>query len=439
MNGFRPRRIARFSALTIMLCGCLYGAPPLTTIQDVLYKADGALFNGTAFIEWKSFEAVDSSPIMTQSLTVQIINGTLRVQLVPTTNAAGSAYYSVRYNSDGRVQFEEIWHVPPSTTMLRLRDVRVAESTGAETAPGAVGTEVQMSDVVGLMAELAARPTQSPQFTSSRAVRINTQGELESVSGDTANCVRVDGTSAPCSTSPAFIDGEAPAGTVNGTNVAFTLTNAPDPAGSLAVFRNGMLQKLTLDYTISGAAITFASAATPQAGDTLLASYRLGGASSLAYLTSLAQPAQVLCGGQGALTSATVATALGACTIPAGTLQPGDRIEIRADYAHVGAGVGFSFEVKWGATTLAARAASASERAAAIKGEAAIYTGGAAWSVQSWGSTLGWLAGAGSAADAIDADLTVGFLGRMASQSTESVTLQGYTVTRYPARLTLAE
>src|SRR5450759_1567502 len=93
MNGFRPRRIARFSALTIMLCGCLYGAPPLTTIQDVLYKADGALFNGTAFIEWKSFEAVDSSPIMTQSLTVQIINGTLRVQLVPTTNAAGSAYY----------------------------------------------------------------------------------------------------------------------------------------------------------------------------------------------------------------------------------------------------------------------------------------------------------------------------------------------------------
>jgi hypothetical protein len=52
---------------------------------------------------------------------------------------------------------------------------------------------------------------------------------------------------------------------------------------------------------------------------------------------------------------------------------------------------------------------------------------------------LGWLAGAGSAADAIDADLTVGFLGRMASQTTESVTLQGYTVTRYPARLALAE
>ncbi len=439
MNGFRPRRMARFAALTIMLCGCLYGAPPLTTIQDVLYKADGTRFNGTAFIEWKSFEAVDSSPIMTQSLTVQIINGNLKVQLVPTTNAAGSAYYSVRYNSDGRVQFEEIWHVPPSTTVLRLRDVRVVESMGDETVPGALGTEVQMSDVVGLMAELASRPTKSPQFTSSRAVRINSLGEVESVSGDTANCVRVDGTSAPCSTSPAFIDGEVPAGTVNGTNAAFTLSNAPDPAGSLTIFRNGILQKLTLDYTISGTAITFTSAATPQIGDTLLASYRVGGAAALGYLASLAQPAQVLCGGAGAQTSATVATALAACTIPAGTLQPGDRIEIRADYAHIGTGVGFSFEVKWGTTTLTSRAASASERVATAKGEAAIYTGGAVWSIQSWGSVLGWLAGAGSAADAIDADLTVGFLGRMASQTTESVTLQGYTVTRYPARLALAE
>jgi hypothetical protein len=411
----------------------------LTTIQDVLYKADGTRFNGTAFIEWKSFEAVDSSQIMTQSLTVRIINGNLRVQLVPTTNAAGSAYYSARYNSDGRVQFEEIWHVPPSTTLLRLRDVRVAESTGDETEPGAVGADVQMSDVVGLMADLAGRPTKSPLFTSSRAVHINTLGELESVAGDTANCVRVDGTSVPCSTSPAFIDGEVPAGTVDGTNVAFTLANAPDPASSLTVFRNGMLQKITQDYTISGTAIAFTTAAAPQAGDTLLASYRVGGASSLAYLTSLAQPAQVLCGGQGALTSATVATALGACTIPAGTLQPGDRIEIRADYAHVGTGVGFSFEVKWGATTLVARAASATERVATTKGEAAIYTGGAVWSVQSWGSALGWLSGAGSATDAVDADLTVGFLGRMASQTTESVMLQGYTVTRYPARLSLGE
>jgi hypothetical protein len=439
MNGSQPRRIARFAALTMVLCGCLHGTPPLTTIQDVLYKADGTRFNGTAFIEWTSFEAVDTSSIMTQSLTVQIINGNLRVQLVPTTNAASTAYYDVRYNSDGRVQFEEVWHVPPSATVLRLRDVRVAESAGDQTAPGEVGTEVQMSDVVGLMAELATRPTKAPQFSSSRTVRINSLGELESVSGSTGDCVHVDGTSAPCSTSPAFTDGETPGGTVNGSNVVFTLVNAPSPASSLTLYRNGIMQKLGLDYTISGTAITFTPAATPQTGDTLLASYRMGGASSLAYLMSVTQPAQVLCGGQGAMTSAAVATTLGACTIPAGTLQAGDRIEIRADYVHAGTGAGFSFEVKWGTTTLVARAAAAPERVATTKGEAAIYNGGAVWSAQSWGSTLGFLAGAGSAPDAIDADLTVSFLGRMASQTTESIALQGYTVTRYPSRLALVE
>jgi hypothetical protein len=439
MNGTQPRRIARIAALTIMICGFLRGAPPLTTIQDSLYKADGSRFSGTAFIEWKSFEAADYSAIMTQSLTVQINNGNLRVQLVPTTNAAGSAYYSVRYNSDGRVQFEEVWHVPPSSTVLRLRDVRVLESDNEEMDPVEVGAEVQMSDVVGLMAELASRPLKSPLFTSSRAVLINAQGELESVSGEDGDCVHVDGTSGPCSTSPAFVDGEVPSGSINGTNASFTLTYAPEPAGSLSLYRNGVLQKLSLDYTISGSDVTFVSGSIPQSGDTLVASYRVGGAASLAYLTSLAPPAQILCGSQGATTSATVATALGACTIPAGTLQAGDRIEIRADYAHAGTGVGFSFEVKWGTVILASRAAAASDRVTTVKAEAAVHTGGAVWSAQSWGSALGFLVGAGTASDAIDSDLTVSFLGRMASQTTENVALQGYTVIRYPAHLALVQ
>jgi hypothetical protein len=47
--------------------------------------------------------------------------------------------------------------------------------------------------------------------------------------------------------------------------------------------------------------------------------------------------------------------------------------------------------------------------------------------------------GAGTASDAIDSDLTVSFLGRMASQTTENVALQGYTVIRYPAHLALVQ
>ena len=431
----QPGRIARFAAVTLMVCGFLAGAPPLTTIQDVLYKADGSLFNGTAFIEWMSFTAADSSPVMTQNLTVQIIKGALKVQLVPTTNAASPAYYRVRYNSDGRVQFEEVWHVPPSSTVLRLRDVRASDASGDAGAPGELGTEVQISDVVGLMPELASRPVKSPQFSSSRVVFINSRGELESVSGNTAECVRVDGSSGPCGTSPAFVDGEVPSGDVNGANAVFGLASAPEPASSLLLFRNGVLQKQGLDYTLSGSSITFTAAAIPQTGDALVASYRTGGASSLAALTSAPAGAQVLCGGQGAATSSTVSTALGACTIPAGTLQAGDRIEIRADYEHAGATTGFSFEVKWGTATLVARAAPASERTVTAKGEAAIQVGGALWSMQSWGSAVGFSAGAGSLSEPPDTDLTIRFQGRMASQSMETIALQGYTVIWYPGRL----
>lgn len=72
-----------------------------------------------------------------------------------------------------------------------------------------------------------------------------------------------------------FTDGETPGGTINGTNLAFTLAAAPAPAMSLRLYKNGMLQQQGRDYTLSGAAITFSSAATaPQAGDTLTASYR---------------------------------------------------------------------------------------------------------------------------------------------------------------------
>lgn len=69
------------------------------------------------------------------------------------------------------------------------------------------------------------------------------------------------------------VDGETPAGTLNGTNLIFTLAFQP-AASSLHLYRNGLRQKLGLDYTLSGNTITFLVAAVPQPGDTLLADYR---------------------------------------------------------------------------------------------------------------------------------------------------------------------
>ena len=155
-------------ALGLLLWRFAQGAPPLTSIEDVLYKADGSKFTGVAFLEWKSFQAADTSNIATQSLTVLIQAGIIRVRLVPTTNATPGAYYRVRYHSDGRVQFSENWAVPPSSAKLRLRDVRVtAFPTGGQVQPPPTETPTSVLHWHQQLAEQFGSPQDNPVFWAS--------------------------------------------------------------------------------------------------------------------------------------------------------------------------------------------------------------------------------------------------------------------------------
>lgn len=414
--------------VTWLAAGMLWAAPPLTTIQDVLYKADGGLFNGLLFIEWQGFEAPDGSNIATERLTVRIVNGVLRVQLTPTTTASPRAYYRVRYTSNGRVQFEETWAVPPSARPLRVREVRVA--SGA-----AQGELIGISDVAGLAEALEARAAKGASYLPGRAVFINGSGELEAVAGNPYDCVRVDGSSGPCGSAAGggyggtFVDAETPAGVVDGSNTMFTLSIAPAPESGLSLYRNGLLQKQGLDYTLSGSVITFAAGAVPQPGDVLTANYRVspvGGA---------AGQAEVLCSATGRSTSEATWTELGSCTIPGNVLGPGDRVEIRFDYSHQGTASGFAIAVQWGGTTLETRDAHAGVSLMSGRAEAAVRTAGVQWSTQSWGAALSLSTNAGLASDPLGAPLAVKLLGRMSGAGSDSVTLESYTVVRYPARV----
>jgi len=90
-----------------------------------------------------------------------------------------------------------------------------------------------------------------------------------------AGPVGATGPQGPPGVSVNFVDGEIPGGTPNGTLASFTLANTPaGSGGTLHLYRNGLRQKTTLDYTISGNTITFTAVSVPQSGDTLLADYR---------------------------------------------------------------------------------------------------------------------------------------------------------------------
>jgi hypothetical protein len=423
-----------FAAMAVCVALPLLAGPILTTIQDVIYNADGTPYNGFAVITWTPFVAGDTSQIATQSVTVNITSGNLFVQLVPTTNATPSGYYTVTFTSAGNDQFTETWAVPPSTRPLRVAAVTMSPGT----APASLVTgssPIAESGVIGLLADLAARPVEGSAYAPGYAGMIDSTGALAAVSGNVSDCVHVDGSSGPCGTAgsstagPNFMDADVPAGPLNGANTSFTLSAVPVPTSSVALYRNGVLQKAGLDYNLSGNTVQFLSGSTPQTGDTLLASYRVTPAG-----TTQGPPVpQILCSGMGTATSSTTLSSLGTCTIPAGTIQPGDRVKIDFDYSHEGSLTGFALAVNWGNTVMVQRNGAVSDVLVSGRAEAGANVPACQLSVQSWGTVMGFAASVLNAYDALSYPIMLAFQGQMAATTTDTVTLRNFSVVRYPA------
>jgi len=419
------------ASLAICLPASLPAAPTLTTIQDVIYNADGTPYNGFAVINWTPFTAGGSSQIGTQSVTVNIVNGNLYVQLVPTTNSTPAGYYTVTFNSGGNNQFTEMWAVPPSTQPLHIAEVLITSPPG--TSPLSGGTPIPESSVTGLLADLAVRPMEGTAWSTGRVAFIDSSGALDAVTGNVSDCLHVDGSSGPCGTSgtagPSFTDAEVPSGAVDGANTTFTISQVPTPSSSLSLYRNGVLQKAGLDYTLAGNTVQFQAASTPQPGDTLLASYRVTPSGS----PQGPLAPQILCAGMGSATSSASITTLGTCTIPAGTIQPGDRVKISFDYSHEGTLAGFAFTVNWGNTVLVSRSANASETFITGRAEAGVGSSAAQVSVQTWGASMNLAATVLNAYDLLSFPLTLSFQGQMAAATTDTLTLRNFTAERLPA------
>ncbi len=253
--------------------GGALATPPLTTVQDQLFRADGTPVNGTLLISWSAFVASDNSNVPANTLRVPVSGGLLRVKLVPTTTATPATGYKVMYLVDGKLTNTESWSVPPSIAAVAVKLVRT--STPPVTAPPA-DTAIQVADVAGLSDALADRPSRGSGYLPGRILVPDTNGDLSGMNGSADQCVRGDGSMGPCGSNLNFYDLETPNGAMNGSNAGFTLVRAPSPATCLLLFRNGLLQKAGVDYTLTGPSIWFQPGSVPQPGDLLQASYRAG-------------------------------------------------------------------------------------------------------------------------------------------------------------------
>ena len=410
---------------------------PLVTIQDTLFTADGARFNGTLTIRWSTFDTTNGT-IVQQSRTVSVTNGNLQVQLAANAGAPSPAnFYAVAYQSSGKEQFGESWTVPQASRALKVAEVRTG-TYSTSTPNGTVGnqTPIAQSAVVGLLTELAQRPTKGPGFGVGSVAVINQSGQIETAVGNIGDCVYVDGTAGACGgPTPQFFDAETPGGVVDGVNQTFTLANPPSGT-SLMLFRNGMYMKAGFDYTVNLTIIEFVSGATPQPQDTLVASYRIDpSAGNVGNIVTEGTNrrtllAQVLCSSAGGSSNRNTWASLGACEIPAGALNPGDRIEVRYNYTHTGTTVGFDAQVLWGTNGILLRHGNSQDAALVGHSEASIATAGTQITTESWGTVLPFLPAIASVN--AQSGVKIDILGKMDAEGTEALALTNFTVLRYP-------
>ncbi len=91
--------------------------PAMTTISDVLYRADGSPARGTLLISWPAFTTADNKPVAAGSMDVALgPNGEVEIELAPNAgaNPAGTYYKVVLKLEDGSTS-TEYWVVPASS------------------------------------------------------------------------------------------------------------------------------------------------------------------------------------------------------------------------------------------------------------------------------------------------------------------------------------
>ena len=137
------------TALVLVVLSGRAQALPTTAVQDVLYNADGTTVEGTVTISWAGFTASDGSTVATNSITVRVVQGVLRIGLTPNENAtpAGTSY-RVTYLLDNGSRFFETWVVPESAETVTVSQVRVTQTPVAS----AVIAQSQVNSLVGDLA-----------------------------------------------------------------------------------------------------------------------------------------------------------------------------------------------------------------------------------------------------------------------------------------------
>jgi hypothetical protein len=131
---------------------------------------------------------------------------------------------------------------------------------------GRVGVVVAVSGDYSVVQVTGAAPLTSPAFTGTPTAPTPVLSDNSTLIATTA---WVKGQNYGAGGGVSFSDAEIPSGAINGVNTTYTLLHTPNPAASLLLFYNGVLEP---NYTLTTNTITMKF--TLQIGDTLVTYYR---------------------------------------------------------------------------------------------------------------------------------------------------------------------
>ncbi|HLB89783.1 MAG TPA: hypothetical protein VJK29_19145 [Terriglobales bacterium] len=136
------RPLGRLFCLLLLVLAALQVSqaqnPATTTINDIVYRADGTPAGGTLLISWPVFNTAGGQAVAAGTKSVTLgIGGALAVALVPNTGATPSGtFYTVVYQlNDGTVK-TEYW-VVPTTSPTTIAAVRATPGSAGSASPPA--------------------------------------------------------------------------------------------------------------------------------------------------------------------------------------------------------------------------------------------------------------------------------------------------------------
>jgi hypothetical protein len=159
-------RLGRLFLLLLTASG-LAQNPPLTTVSDTVFQANGQPATGVLLISWPAFTTSGGSAVAGGETTTTLgANGALSVQLVPNANATpADTYYTVVYQLGDAVR-TEYWIVP-ATSPATLSEVRTV--LGAANGASQMASQQYVENAVAGVVHLGGTETITglKQFTIS--------------------------------------------------------------------------------------------------------------------------------------------------------------------------------------------------------------------------------------------------------------------------------